>query len=190
MSHDYYCESCNYVPPSQTADAYYSTDQRMHSTTSNNKRNPRIGVVAAHYRESRERRRRYQLQATRSLVTISTVFVILNFPQFAYRVYSDILSVTSSKDTDTDANRSDAFRITGEVCLFLHYSNFSMNFIMYVVISRHFRRGLRRLFLRLRKNICKHFGKRRVPNMTDYPKIKITVTKDKIQNKVASPKCI
>ena len=139
---DFNCQSCNYVP-SQTGE--YSMEYvSMYSV----RRNQRMAAIAQQCKRNRERRRRYQINATRSLLAITSMFFLFNVPMFTVRIQSDLTTIF-----DTEVRYSLTNEIWHEIALFLYYLNFSANFLMYVAVSRHFRQGLKRLFNRMRKKM-------------------------------------
>ena len=108
----------------------------------------RLALMTEKYKRSGDTRRRGQMRATRSLVAITSAFFLLNLPHFVMRVQSDIITTFQLQPT-----RNAATHIWQEVALLLYYLNFSANFFMYCLVSRHFRCGLKRLFLRFKRNL-------------------------------------
>ena len=92
-----------------------------------------------------------QLRTTRSLLSISTLFVILNLPSHAFRVWFMI--------HPTDGHTSESVHLWQLVFQFLYYLNFSCNLLMYCVCSKMFRMQFKLLLWRRGTRwICKRVG--------------------------------
>lgn len=91
------------------------------------------------------RRQHTQVRVTRALLVVSTVFVALNLPSYAFRIHLFIISI-----------RDEAYFISfhayiwQEFIQFLYYSNISSRFFLYLACSRNFRYAVRRLACRQR----------------------------------------
>ena len=109
----------------------------------------RLALMTEKYKKSGDTRRRCQMRATRSLVAITSAFFLLNLPHFVLRVQRDIITTFQLQP-----KRDPFTQIWQEVALLLYYLNFSANFFMYCLVSRHFRCALARLFQRLKRKIC------------------------------------
>ena len=94
------------------------------------------------------RRHQTQLRITKALLVVSTVFVALNLPSYAFRIHAFVIDV---RDEPYDMSLH-AF-IWQEFIQFLYYSNFSSRFFLYSACSTNFRQALMRLVCR-RHNIC------------------------------------
>ena len=89
-----------------------------------------------------------QMRTTRSLLVISSVFVILNLPSHAFRVW-----VTFTYLNDASVVFSQTSLLWQLVFQFLYYANFSVNFFMYCACSRMFRSGLRCLMGSMKERV-------------------------------------
>lgn len=87
-----------------------------------------------------------QLRTTRTLVIVSSVFVVLNLPSHAFRIHASIAHMKNS-----------TYIFPREVLLWQHvfqmlyYMNFAANFFLYFACSRTFRSAARRLFQRWKR---------------------------------------
>jgi len=79
-------------------------------------------------------------QVTKMLLLVSTVFLILNIPSHAVRVY---VFVMSSVDPSYVPHR--LLVLVQKVIQHLFYLNFATNFLLYSASGKAFRRALRRL---------------------------------------------
>ena len=101
-----------------------------------------------------------QMRTTRLLLTVSTIFIVLNLPSHAFRLQALFLSLmrSATKSSETATRCQELFQ-------FLYYLSFAVNFFLYSLCGAHFRRGLRQLLdksahntrkLWLRLRIVKH----------------------------------
>lgn len=99
------------------------------------------------------RRRHTQLRITQALLVVSSVFVLLNLPSFAFHIHAFIISI-----------RQDSFDkvlkayIWQELIQFLYYINFASRFFLYAASSRNFRYALKRLLTRFKHRLAKIFS--------------------------------
>ncbi|XP_077529615.1 uncharacterized protein LOC144142059 [Haemaphysalis longicornis] len=80
-----------------------------------------------------------QISVTRMLLLVSTVFMLLNLPSYAMRIYVFVLSLRHS-ETDVEVN-SLPF-VLQRYFMLLYYTNFAINFVLYNASSRMFRIAL------------------------------------------------
>ena len=78
-----------------------------------------------------------QLKTTRTLITISSLFVLLNLPSHAFRVWVMV--------HPPEGQASETVHLWQLVCQFLYYLNFSCNLFMYCACSKMFRKELKAL---------------------------------------------
>ena len=99
-----------------------------------------------------KRRSHSQMKTTRTLVFISSIFVLLNAPSHIFRINAFIVSMRGDHYRATDAN------LRGhEAAQLLYYVNFSINFFLYSACAQRFRKTLKRMLKRLRYSIaCCH----------------------------------
>ncbi|KAH6923729.1 hypothetical protein HPB50_005795 [Hyalomma asiaticum] len=71
------------------------------------------------------------------LLLVSTVFIILNLPSYAMRIYVFLLSLGHSELPDT-ADHSFPY-VLQRYFMLLYYTNFAINFVLYNASSRMFR---------------------------------------------------
>ena len=89
---------------------------------------------------------RAQLSVTKLMLTISTVFLVINSPSYVFRTRVVILSLTH-KNYAVTMNEL----LWQSICQFLYYINFSINFFIYSICCRKFRGATRRLFRQVRQ---------------------------------------
>jgi len=94
------------------------------------------------------RRHQTQLRITKALLVVSTVFVALNLPSYAFRIHAFVIELRN----EPYEMSLQAF-IWQEFIQFLYYSNFSSRFFLYSACSTNFRQALKRLVCR-RHNVC------------------------------------
>ena len=87
-----------------------------------------------HHTHSQNRQTSLQLSTTRTLLIVSSLFVMLNLPSHAFRVY---VTVTTLMTPDVIFSR-DVLQWQ-QVFTILYYANFGTNFFMYCACSRAFR---------------------------------------------------
>ena len=93
-------------------------------------------------------RRHNQYNATRALLVVSTVFILLNLPSHAFRVQALVISI---RDEPYEFDPSTF--LWRELLTLLHYVSFSSNFFLYSACSRHFRYTLKRAAQRLQHKL-------------------------------------
>ena len=84
-----------------------------------------------------------QLRVTRTLLLVSTTFLILNLPSHIVRLYSIILTISSTPETYMIS--SPMLLFVQEVTYLLYYTTFSCNFVLYTIFGRNFQSVLRNL---------------------------------------------
>lgn len=94
------------------------------------------------------RRHQTQLRITKALLIVSSVFVALNLPSYAFRIHAFVIDLRN----EPYEMSLHAF-IWQEFIQFLYYSNFSSRFFLYIACSTNFRQALRRLVCR-RHSVC------------------------------------
>ena len=106
-----------------------------------------------------------QLRTTRMLLIVSTVFVLLNMPSYAFKVYAVISQLIVS-----DYFPSAALFRWQEILHFPYYINFAINFFLYSASRKAFRSALGRLVSRYKYNV-KQFYNLFIDKLctTDYP---------------------
>ncbi|KAK2168825.1 hypothetical protein LSH36_14g12090 [Paralvinella palmiformis] len=115
----------------------------------------RVLVTATNRNTSRQwrfftRRQQTQLRITRALLIVSSVFVLLNLPSYAFRIHAFVITI-----------RQEAYEISFQAFIwqefiqFLYYINQSSNFFLYCACSRNFRFALKRLFCRFKSRLLK-----------------------------------
>ena len=105
-------------------------------------------VAAARSWRVLTRRHQTQLRITKALLVVSTVFVALNLPSYAFRIHAFVIGLR-----DESYNMSLHAYIWQEFIQFLYYSNFSSRFFLYSACSTNFRQALVRLVCR-RHSLC------------------------------------
>ena len=129
------------------------------STPSN--RYTHIGVISSsstysHTVNPRRRHNYFQVKVTKMLVLVSTIFLVLNLPSHALRLYAFVQSFL----TDTKMP-SAQYLFIHRLFQYFNYTNFAINFFLYNTCGRNFRHALRHLGRKIRYNIRhKCFGKK------------------------------
>ncbi|XP_077529613.1 uncharacterized protein LOC144142057 [Haemaphysalis longicornis] len=80
-----------------------------------------------------------QISVTRMLLLVSTVFMLLNLPSYAMRIYVFVLSLRHS---ETDVALNSLPFVLQRYFMLLYYTNFAINFVLYNASSRMFRIAL------------------------------------------------
>ena len=91
-------------------------------------------------------RMRAQMRTTKALLAISSIFILLNLPSHAFRVYVFIRSHISSEPIRMSDN---ALQIQA-FAQFLYHMNFAANFLLYSAWSANFRRALSQTVRKMR----------------------------------------
>lgn len=100
---------------------------------------------------SLKRRSSNHIRTTRSLVLISSTFVLLNTPSHALRVYFTFVELIGGRPII-----SSNIHVAQELSQFLYYVNFATNVFQYVVFSESFRNGLLALWASFRERCNKN----------------------------------
>ena len=90
-----------------------------------------------HHTHSQSRQTSLQLSTTRTLLIVSSLFVLLNLPSHAFRVY---VTVTYLLNPAPVFSRD--VLLWQQVFVMMYYANFSSNFFLYCACSRAFRKDL------------------------------------------------
>ena len=157
MSREFTANCHSSVLPCPSGAVHVSTGDGRYTS----KRNQRISALTEKYRVSRERKKKYQRNATRSLLIITSLFLLFNLPQFCVRFYSEYITIFHKP-----VPRS--YAVWQEFALLMYYLNFSVNFLMYIAVSRHFRHGLKRVFARIKSNALKNINNSKAHQTDDY----------------------
>lgn len=96
----------------------------------------------------------HQIRVTRTLLFVSSTFLILNLPAHVLRLFNLIASFTSTAPTV-----SDKLYFMQEVTAMLYYTTFSCNFFLYTLFGRNFKTSL---FLILRCKSTTTFSHRQL----------------------------
>ena len=91
---------------------------------------------------------RLQMKVTKMLLLVSTTFLICNIPSHAIRVYTFFVGLV-----DDSYKPSHKFLLIQKLTQFLYYSNFSVNFLLYNISGRAFRRAMLRLFATIKDHV-------------------------------------
>ena len=96
-----------------------------------------------------------QMRVTRTLILVSTTFLVLNLPSHVLRLHNLIIAIIHSEkffEVSIELN------FVQEIANFLYYSTFSCNFILYSVFGRHFQKNLKAI-LRCRSTMTEEKDK-------------------------------
>lgn len=94
-------------------------------------------------------RSKAQMRVTRTLLLVSTTFLILNLPSHVMRLYGLIINATAQASQEIQIYHY----IAQEVTQLLYYSTFSVNFFLYALYGKHFQTSLKLMFKSI-KNRC------------------------------------
>ena len=83
-----------------------------------------------------KRRRTPLIRVTKTLIFVSTTFLLLNLPSHMIRIYNLLTVPTDGMGMNI------WFYIIQELSLLLYYSTFSCNFVLYTLFGRNFKRSL------------------------------------------------
>ncbi|RUS77250.1 hypothetical protein EGW08_014983 [Elysia chlorotica] len=89
-----------------------------------------------------------QVRSTKMLVWVSSVFLVLYLPSYAARLYGLILQQAAG-GFKSERQRLH-FQIAQQLCQFLYFLNFAIDFLVYLVTSNNFRRNIRRFIKNIR----------------------------------------
>ena len=94
---------------------------------------------------------RTQVKVTKMLLTVSTIFLLLNLPRHSCRMYSFIMNLSNDNyhNSQTYLGWEEVFRV-------LYYLHFSVNLFLYSMLGKNFRRALCWLWRRLRHGVSEH----------------------------------
>ena len=129
------------------------------STPSN--RYTHIGVISissaySHTINPRRRHNNSQVKVTKMLVLVSSIFLVLNLPSHALRIYAFVNSFLGQPEPPTKQ-----YLHIQRLFQYFNYTNFAINFFLYNTCGRNFRHALRHLGRKIRYNIrYKCFGKK------------------------------
>ena len=124
------------------------------STPSN--RYTHIGILSissshSHTLNTRRRHHNSQVKVTKMLVLVSSIFLVLNLPTHALRLYAFTTLVLPSRE----------YVAINRLFQYFNYTNFAINFFLYNTCGRNFRHALHHLGRKIRYNVrYKCFGKK------------------------------
>ncbi len=94
------------------------------------------------------------VRLTYMLVVVSMVFLVLNLPFHAIRMYVFVISLNS--DNYVPSHRIHSWQ---KIFQYVYYSNFAVNFFLYSACGRHFRLALKHLIQRSNVNWRRKYNK-------------------------------
>ncbi len=97
----------------------------------------------------RRRLHNSQVKVTKMLVLVSSIFLILNLPNHALRIYAFTMSIIKEQNT----RPSKQYLFLQRLFQYLYYTNFAINFFLYNMCGRNFRHALRHLARKICYNI-------------------------------------
>ncbi|XP_061186638.1 FMRFamide receptor-like [Saccostrea echinata] len=124
--------------------------------------NMRVACTAAKFQEKRKAcllprdakhvkhralRSKQQMRVTRTLLLVSTTFLVLNLPSHVFKLSTLISAFLNPSNT---YNISMAQYLIQEISQLLYYTSFSMNFFLYALYGKHFQRSLSFMYESLR----------------------------------------
>ena len=130
---------------SGTCSTKSTTPEPRHTTVTHTQKNGnRTAMASIPTQGSSPNHNKVHIRVTSMLLVVSTVFVSLNLPSHAFRLYIFIIG---------SANISTTLAYWLELMVFLSYLNFAINFFLYVGLRKAFRMEIANLFIRLRHKI-------------------------------------
>jgi hypothetical protein len=115
------------------------------NSVGSNKSDSSLARKSSSTRTALQRRTDSQLKTTRTLVIISSFFVILNAPSHGIRILAFVQSLSGINYHQTDAGER-----VQEAFLLLYYINFAINFFLYSACAKRFRKTIKRMMKRAR----------------------------------------
>ena len=125
------------------------------------------GSVSSSVEPHSSPRNRSQLKITKLLLVVSTVFLLLNLPSHAIRVYSFFM-----ENIQSSWKPSYSLLLWQQIFTIIYYCNFSVNFFLYSLCGKNFRKALCQMIKNVSHKVCskccyccrpvfvKEFGKR------------------------------
>lgn len=87
-----------------------------------------------------------QLKITKMLVSVSSIFVVLNLPSHMIRVYIALVDLFTDYKYDPPEN----IALTQQAFYYIYYTNFAVNFFLYSLCGQNFRIAVKELFTKRR----------------------------------------
>ncbi|XP_062619731.1 probable G-protein coupled receptor 139 [Saccostrea cucullata] len=124
--------------------------------------NMRVACTAAKFQEKRKAcllprdakhvkhralRSKQQMRVTRTLLLVSTTFLVLNLPSHVFKLST---LISAHLHPSNAYNISMAQYLIQEISQLLYYTSFSMNFFLYALYGKHFQRSLSFMYESLR----------------------------------------
>ena len=101
-------------------------------------------------KQMHDSRKQYQLHVTKMLLTVSSIFLLLNLPSHIIRLYDFFHRMTvGSSITNLTIVRLQ------KIFTYIYYVNFAINFLLYNLCGKNFRKALKTLIIKMKSNIIK-----------------------------------
>ncbi len=123
--------------------------------------NASISGIGSIMRISSARPNSVSKRVTKMLIIVSSVFLILNLPIHTINIYSSLSSINPPQDSNStnstifiDSESTETGTIVviaNRISIFLFYTSFSCNFLLYSISGAMFRTEIKRLFMKLIK---------------------------------------
>ena len=126
--------------------------ERLHHPTKDatiSSRTPKSVFCISQAQVQLQRRRNFQNRTTRTLLLISTIFVVLNLPSHLFRIFAVLSALTGYEYSDTYT-----MSLLQELSLLSYYANFASNLFLYTLCSNSFRKALIKLKNRMVRYLC------------------------------------
>ena len=119
-------------------------------------------------------RRQYQLHVTKMLLVVSSIFLLFNLPCHVIRLY-DFFQRLTNKSYSTSLT---IIRLQ-KIFTYVYYVNFSINFLLYNLCGENFRKALKSLISKIKRNAIKlwtrnHFRKQSLKSVRSVKSLIIT----------------
>ncbi len=98
---------------------------------------------------ARRRHHNSQVKVTKMLVLVSSIFLVLNLPSHAMRLYAFATSLLAEQM----APPTKQYVLIQRLFQYFHYTNFAINFFLYNTCGRNFRHALRHLGRKISYNL-------------------------------------
>ena len=108
------------------------------------------GVVHTEARVSFTLCSKAQLQITKMLLIISSLFLLVNLPSYVLRLRLFILSVLQHQ---LDVKAQNFQILLQQIFQLVYYTNFGMNFVLYSICSSKFRQAFARFWKQMRRRV-------------------------------------
>ena len=97
---------------------------------------------------------RTQVRVTKMLLTVSTIFLVLNLPRHTVRTYLFIMNLLHE-----DYQPTETYLLCHKFFQFVYYMQFSINLFLYNAFGKNFRKALHLLWKRVKHNVAESISR-------------------------------